>query len=433
MRTRFTLGLLLILACGNLHGAEMRTDGNITATGSIGIGTSDPKKKVHVLWSGTPSLGNSNSIAIFQHSDSSATGGAAINVIANSGATSYVYFGNENNPSMGRIGFDHQNNNTGMYFSTASTGTKMVGVDRIGNLILYGRNISDSTNGEASTNNGALYVTTNSNYDPTNGTGQGAGMYASYLSTHSLLTSHADPRGVDPGAATSFADPTIDLPFSFCHKDLLIGKGQIVDMSKMVSFVERQMKMEMGEKQGRLIYNFDLPESERMSMDKFEELQNKYQVRKALDKLDQMPWIKVELGSDGKIPDEAFEEIPEYQEVESKKEVKKKEIDFSTKRLVEVTKVENVKMKVATGRNLSRLKSSWELREDGLYRKPNLKDVSVESLIEDSPHLPRWILDRIKAGQQTSMDVRTLTDQIRQMLAAKEDVEERQQAVNVNK
>lgn len=272
---------------------------------------------------------------------------------------------------------------------------------------------SSTTNGYIFTNVSDNFATSSSN---THGTGRG--LYGAFGSTVTRLSSHADPRDVDPNATTSFADKAIEMPFSFSHVDTLIGKGQIVDTAKMVSYIEKKMQAELGDKAGRLVFTYDLPTSMRMTRELYTQKAMEGQVAEILAKMDDMPWIKVKIGSDGRIPDEAFEEVPVYTTMKKKVNKSVKAIDTETKRLVVVSREEEVVEKIPTGKTKRQLRQDWMFNGEDLYRKPTTADINIDELVTRTPKIPAWILDRLKTGQATAMDIKALTDQIRQILAA---------------
>lgn len=272
------------------------------------------------------------------------------------------------------------------------------------------------------TNNGLIYTSSDSNYDPPGSGGTGQGVYAAFSMTHTLLTSHADPREIDPAANTSFADQSVVLPFSFCHKNTLLGKGQVVDMAKALAWVEKKMEAEMGGKAGQVIFTYDLPANQCLPYDQYVKTQDNAQVILVLQKLDTMPWIKVNIGANGNIPAEAFEEIPTYQTVMQKIVKPVKQIDCDARRLVTVNREVEVPVVVPTGKIKRQLRADWMLAEDGeLYRKPTVKDIDLDALLKNAPQLPRWVQERIKSSQAASMDVNQLTEQIRQILASRDN------------
>lgn len=301
-------------------------------------------------------------------------------------------------------------------------------LDVNGMIQLRGQNLTSTPS--TSTNNGLIYANYNGTFDPP-GNGSGAGIYAAFGTTHNRLTSHADPRSIDPAARTSFADPSVELPFSFCHWDTVIGKCQIVDMSKMVAWAEKKMKSELGDEAGRLTYTKNLPADKRLAIDQYQKLQSEQQANLVLAKLENMPLIKVALGPGGDVPREAVEEVDEMRSVERRVMIKEKRMDFEKMQVVEVEHESNITQNVATGRKIRRFKSGWELKDGELYRSAKLSDINLDDVVKDTPQLPQWIMDRIKVGQQVSMDVNTLTQQIRQIIASKNSGEQSHQTAQL--
>lgn len=251
--------------------------------------------------------------------------------------------------------------------------------------------------------------------------GTGPGLYAQYKTTRTRLSSHIDPREIDPNAVTSFSDQSVELPFSFAHADALIGKGQIVDMAKMVSYIEKKMKAEVGENAGKLVYTFDLPSSDTISLEKYQLAQSVEQAKEIMDKLERMPWIKIQVGTDGQVPADAFIEVPVYETMMQKKKITKKMLDLTSKRIVVVESEELTPIQVDTGRKQNQLRANYRFENGELYRKPTVSDVNIDSLLANNPKIPVWIIGRIKAGQQVSMDIKTLTEEILKTIASKAD------------
>lgn len=254
------------------------------------------------------------------------------------------------------------------------------------------------------------------------GSGANAGIFVKYGTTTSRLTSHADPRDLDPSAVTSFSDRSVEMPFSFYHMDNLVGKEQVVDMAKALAWVEKKMQSEMGNKAGRVFYSHDLPADRCLTLDQYNKEQSDNQVSLVLEKLDNLPWIKVRLEGDGNIPVEAFEEVPIVQTVMQKVVKKVKTVDSDAMRVVTMDRIETVPVVVPTGKTKRQLRPNWKLTEEGdLLRKPTASDVNLDTLIKDAPQLPQWVKDRIKSGRAASLDIKTLSEQIRQILAARDN------------
>ena len=246
------------------------------------------------------------------------------------------------------------------------------------------------------------------------------------------LNSHADPRAVDITAKSSFNNPEIVMPFSFKHENMYIGKGQIVDLAKMAAYTEKKMKAELGDKEGQLFYTYDLPPNQCADLKQYNEAVVKWQTDFVLDKLESMPLIKVKIGDDGQIPAEAFEEVPVYQSVTRKAVQAVREVDCDSMKMVNVNREVEIQDRIPSGKMKRQLRVGWTVIDGELYRHPTLNDINIEELIKDRPNLPQWILERIKVGQQTSMDIQELSKQIRRILAAQDQTAVKQAAQAAN-
>lgn len=247
------------------------------------------------------------------------------------------------------------------------------------------------------------------------------------------LNSHADPRSVDAAAKSSFNNPEIVLPFSFKHENIYLGKGQIVDLAKMAAYTEKKMKAELGDSDGQLVYTYDLPPSQCADLKQYNEAVVKWQTDVVLDKLESMPLIKAKIGENGQIPAEAFEEVPVYELITRKVMQTVRDVDCDSMKMVNINREVEIQDRITTGKTKRQLRVGWTVIDGELYRRPTVNDINIEDLIKDRPHLPQWILERIKVGQQTSMDVHELSKQIRQILAAKDSDGEIIHAANVNR
>jgi hypothetical protein len=231
----------------------------------------------------------------------------------------------------------------------------------------------------------------------------------------SRLNSHADPRDVYPSAITSFGDPAVELPFSFQHRAHFLGKGAIVDMSKLIKYVEGKMQEELGEEAGRVTHVYDLPAEERMSSLELEELLIDRQLRAVRNEIDKLPWIKVE--TSGAIPDEAVEWVDEVRYDRKRVEVVEDELNFGTMRIVKRTRQKETFQPVLTGRKAGRLKSEWKFENGALYRRPKVTDPQVDRVIENMPQLAPWIHERLQQGAIAGESLMQSIEEIRALVA----------------
>jgi hypothetical protein len=209
-----------------------------------------------------------------------------------------------------------------------------------------------------------------------------------------VFSPHAAPEELVEGLTqqTSFSDPNYVLPYSFAHKNVLIGKGEVVDMARIVAYVQSKMIEEMGEEEGRVIHTYDLPADEKMSLEDYR-LYRRENYMEAVD--DHAVWEKVPLGADGKIPSDAFVISEETRPVARVEVVETKEIDYQTERLVTVRKERKITEQVRTGREIKTLKPSYRLVDGELYFCPELENIDARLAEEARFDPPDWVMNRI--------------------------------------
>ncbi|MEQ8821004.1 MAG: hypothetical protein RLY93_12240 [Sumerlaeia bacterium] len=214
------------------------------------------------------------------------------------------------------------------------------------------------------------------------------------------LSTHYDPRDIDGNAATSFDDPTIDVPWSLHHTNVYIGKGAVVDMAKMVAWVEAVMQADLGASAGKLVYEYDLPASEIRS-------ETDYEVAYWAEAVRNADWIEVALENGTHIPASAFESVEIMDVVEVP--ATRYEIDTATRAVVAVETTEPVE--IGTGEYELRLRSDYKFEDGKLYRRPTPEDLGFEggtqsfglysgsssgkAVAAPTADLPEWIADRV--------------------------------------
>jgi hypothetical protein len=171
------------------------------------------------------------------------------------------------------------------------------------------------------------------------------------------LSSHADPRNYGDPVATSFEDLSVELPFSFHHKNRLLGKGAVVDLAAAV----RDLEAITG-KSYTTVYGLPEPATEEL--------------------LDRYDWIEIPI-------EEAFEQA----EVMVPETVA--EFDFNPDTL-QVTQVEvptGGPSEVGTGTYRNELNDDVRFnRENGkFYSRPTFAEIPQGA----TPDLPLWIADRL--------------------------------------
>ena len=207
------------------------------------------------------------------------------------------------------------------------------------------------------------------------------------------LSSHADPTSLAASSGrsasvSSFADPNVDLPWSFHHANRLTGEAAIVDMAKLVQWVEQKMQAEgSGDK---LVYRYDLPEEKIISQEDWEVQAFLGAVERELRKV---PWVQVPLQAGNAIPSEAFEAVVEYRNVETEEAYTDYVVDAETRTLLAVEKTRTVTQQIPTGRMVDRLKPNYRVMDGQLVRQRTIDDLDLSAIT--IPELPEWIQDRI--------------------------------------
>lgn len=227
---------------------------------------------------------------------------------------------------------------------------------------------------------------------------------------------HDDPRVVDPQAQTSFGDTAVNLPFSFKQENVYTGKGEVIDMAKLVKWAEAKMKTEMGAKAGQLIYGYDLPEAKVTSEDDRE-------IAIVLSELQSMPAVKVAVGADSKIPPQALEEVDEMRMQTKVIEIPEKKVDFEAGRIVTVMRKTEATTQVRTGRKVKRFREGWSFNDGELYRRPTVDDLDLDALAKKHPRLPQWVRNRMSNRKLSSgQSLSGLVDEIKNRLAGAQSV-----------
>ncbi|MDX1973395.1 MAG: hypothetical protein SFY68_12760 [Candidatus Sumerlaeia bacterium] len=217
---------------------------------------------------------------------------------------------------------------------------------------------------------------------------------ASALQTTGSTTATPAPAPVPP-IETSFTDPAVLLPWSFTHQNNYIGKQQIVDMAKAIHWIEAQMKTELGDSEGKIIYTLDLPAAERWTETTLAEAI----IDQKIEQLTLNPeYIEVPLVNN-QLPAEAWEEVPVL--TWSTEEITETvhEIDWNTQQIVPVTKTTQRPVQIPTGDTQRQLKANYKLHDGKLYRLKTVEDIEVTP--SDIPNLPEWVQDRMPAPQLT--------------------------------
>lgn len=231
-----------------------------------------------------------------------------------------------------------------------------------------------------------------------------------------VISSHAHPREIDPAARhTSFEDPDVALPWSFTHKNTVVGIEASVDMAKLVAWAEAKMQAELGEEEGRLVHTRELDPDERVSVEDWELQSMVARIERAIQ---EDPWVEVPLEGGNQIPAEAWEEVEVFEKEEQTRTDLQKVLDTETMTVVEEEVEVTEAVRVATGRFERQLRDGYTFREGKLYRQRTVEDFSAADFVnaDDLPRgatrdpegrvvvrdLPAWITDRAPADTDGS-------------------------------
>jgi hypothetical protein len=239
------------------------------------------------------------------------------------------------------------------------------------------------------------------------------------------LNSHADPRNVNADARTSFADPDVELPFSFQHKSELLGRGAIIDMSKLVRYVENKMQEELGDEEGRVVFAYDLPSNQRQSVEALEASMLNHQAKKVSEKISELPWIPVQTGRS--IPEEATEIYEEARYVRETITITEDVLDFESMKIVNQPRQKEVVRRIPTGRRLKRLRNDWKFENGQLCRRPTAADVDLNKIIDSLPEVSPWIKDRLlqraAEGESLLQSINEIREALAQRIMAEQEIE----------
>jgi len=197
-----------------------------------------------------------------------------------------------------------------------------------------------------------------------------------------ILSSHKDPREVDVGAISSFADTEVELPFSFAHSNPLIGKGAVVDMARAISDLESLTGR-------KYTYVYDIsPENVVDYADWRQTVREQREYEAKMEILAASPSLEVPIA-------EALETVEILEATEVLQPVTRFSIDYEAGEIVEYVTDEVTVQYVATGQFETRLKTDhWFDEKTGrIYRERTLADVQVEAI--PAPELPAWIVERL--------------------------------------
>ena len=199
--------------------------------------------------------------------------------------------------------------------------------------------------------------------------------------TNTLLSSHMDPKDVDPSAVdSSFENTNIAMPFSFHHFNKVIGKESVSDMAAVVAEVER-----MSGKQ--FTYVRDLPPEERVDYATWQAQQVEGAIAKALSAT---PEVEISIS-------DAWESVERTIQVEQLQDQTVYDYDLDTEQVQQVTRQVPVMIAQGTGEYERRLKSGVRFDEQTgkFYRTRTAADVSDIEISQGLSELPQWVMDRL--------------------------------------
>jgi len=197
-----------------------------------------------------------------------------------------------------------------------------------------------------------------------------------------LLSSHMDPGDVAAGASTSFDDLEVELPFSFSHKNNLLGKGAVVDMAAVVAKVEELA----GE---NFTYVYDLPPDQIADAAEWgRKRREQLELEAKQEALLQSPEEEIPIA-------EAWEEAEIVEASPTIQSATRFRYDLEAEQVVAYEVPVEVAEPVGTGRFERRLKDNVRFDEETgkFYRQRTLEEIDVGTIPE--PELPRWIRDRL--------------------------------------
>jgi len=171
------------------------------------------------------------------------------------------------------------------------------------------------------------------------------------------LTTHADPRDYGAAESTSFEDPQVELPFSFHHKNRLVGKGAVVDLAAVVRDLES-----LTGKSYTTVYDLPAPSTEEL-LDRYEGIE--VPIEEA--------WEQVEVM------------VPETETVYR--------YDLETEEVSQVEVPTGEPSEVGTGIFRRELKENVRFDEETgkFFRRPTLAEIPQGA----TPNLPLWIAERL--------------------------------------
>jgi len=200
--------------------------------------------------------------------------------------------------------------------------------------------------------------------------------------TGNQLSSHKDPRDVDPRADTSFGDDNVDLPFSFHHYNDILGKGSVVDLAAVVAEVERMTGKSF-------THVYELPSEQRVTAAEWQDRAHTLRIEAEKEKaLREMPEVEVPIA-------DAWEEVEIVEASPTIQSATRFRYDLEAEQVVAYEVPVEVAESVGTGQFERRLKDNVRFDEETgkFYRQRTLEEIDVGPIPE--PELPRWIRDRL--------------------------------------
>jgi len=196
------------------------------------------------------------------------------------------------------------------------------------------------------------------------------------------ISSHTDPREVVPDVDTSFADPKVEMPFSFSHTNSFMGTGEVVDMAWLVRDVEK-----ITGKQYRHLYQ--LPQDQVVNLSEWQQKEVTRLTQEAKERiLATTPDVEIPLS-------EAYIEVPEVEVVEATRTHTEYKLDLENLTVAQVEVAEKTLAEVPTGKIKRQLKEDirFDPETGKLFRRRTLDE--IDPGVIPVPEIPEWVKSRI--------------------------------------
>ncbi len=201
------------------------------------------------------------------------------------------------------------------------------------------------------------------------------------------LSSHRDPRDVNPSADSSFMDLDIPLPFSFHHYNRLIGKGAVVDMAAMVKEFESLTGKSF-------TYPYELSPEQVLDYPAWQASeQERMEIEARQNIIETTPEVEIAIG-------DAWEEREIMEEVVSASPVVRYRYDLDSEEVIEYVDTIPAVQLAGTGVYRRVLKPGVRFDESTgkFFRRRTLEEIEIDPIAP--PELPDWIVARLPQGER---------------------------------